>query len=156
MGFFKDMGWVEKIAFTISLPILTPIAVVMTAYEAVTGDDDNKSSRRNDDNREAEERARENARKEAEKREKKELALAKMKSWNSCIDAYVSDVAVRDVFKISSTSAKTITSEIDSFKVQIQEANFVTEYKAYSDAEKSIQELNKQIAAVDNVMRALN
>jgi hypothetical protein len=153
MGFFKDMGLGEKIAFSAFLPIIAPLAVVITAYEAVTGDDD-KSSRRNDDNLEAEERARENARKEARKREEKELALAKMKSWNSCIDAYVSDNAIKNSFKISGVSENNDISEIDSFKAQIQRDDFVTKYKVYLNAEKSIQKLNQQIAAVDNVMVA--
>jgi SOS-response transcriptional repressor LexA len=44
MGFFKDMGFFEKVAFVVSLPVLVPAAVVATTYEMLTEDDAEPSS----------------------------------------------------------------------------------------------------------------
>ena len=49
MGFFGDMGFWEKVAFVVALPVIAPIAVAGAAYEGVTGnkvfsDSDNSST----------------------------------------------------------------------------------------------------------------
>jgi hypothetical protein len=36
MGFFKDMGFFEKVAFCVCAPVLLPVAAAVTAYEAAT------------------------------------------------------------------------------------------------------------------------
>lgn len=52
MGFFSDMGFWEKVAFVVTLPVTAPAAVVATAYEEVTGNkvfsDTNSSNTENE------------------------------------------------------------------------------------------------------------
>jgi hypothetical protein len=40
MGFFSDMGFLEKMAFVICSPIIMPIAVASEVYDSVTRDDE--------------------------------------------------------------------------------------------------------------------
>ena len=61
MSFFSKMGFFEKVAFCVSLPILGPVAVVGAAYEGVTGkkvfsDSDSSSNHNEDEARELVER----------------------------------------------------------------------------------------------------
>jgi hypothetical protein len=124
----------------------TTVIITKKIYDNFSDNDDGY------DDDDTEEKAREKAKKIVKNKREKELALTKMKSWNSCIKAYISDVTIKKNFKISSTSAKTIKSKIRLFKTQIKKDNFVTEYEAYLEADNAIQELNKKIVAVDNVM----
>lgn len=52
MSFFGDMGFWEKVAFVVTLPVTAPAAVVAVAYEEVTGNkifsDSNNSNTENE------------------------------------------------------------------------------------------------------------
>lgn len=151
MGFFKDifgdMGLGEKIIITALSPILVPVATVAAAYDIVTGD--NNSSRHNDDNWESEERRqRENEYREAEAREKKALDEEKIRKWNSCIDGYLT-ADFKNYFQVQNIN------DIDSLKEKINSSNFPHSYKSYSNAQKSIDELNNKIHFIDEALKTL-
>jgi hypothetical protein len=131
-----------------ALPWLIGAAAVWVAkevYDHVT--EDNKSSSRDDDYAE-ERRQRERARQETEEREKKELAQIKIKQWNICIDAYLT-ADFKNQFQVQNVN------DIDSLKGKINSGNFPFSYKSYSDAQKSIDELNNQINFIDEALKSL-
>ena len=70
MGFFSDMGFWEKVAFVVTLPVTAPAAVVAAAYEEVTG---NKVfSDTNNSNTENEQEARERVERQAKEKRAEE------------------------------------------------------------------------------------
>lgn len=71
MGFFSDMPFWEKVAFVVALPVTAPAAIVVVAYEEVTGNKVFSDS--NNSNAENEQQARERVERQAkDKREKEE------------------------------------------------------------------------------------
>lgn len=126
------------------------IAVGKYAYDKFNEEDDRGPTLAEQrQQREAEERRqRERARQEAEEREKKELAQIKIKQWNICIDAYLT-ADFKNQFQVQNVN------DIDSLKGKINSGNFPFSYKSYSDAQKSIDELNNQINFIDEALKSL-
>jgi hypothetical protein len=142
---------VESVGRGIDKVVTTGIDIIGDVEDAVVGNSSKNSSYSYSYDDSAEKKAREEAKKRQKKEDEYQQAFSKLNSWNSFVDAYISDDCIRKNFKISNVSD---ISKIDSFLKQMYDYDFATRYKAYSDAEKSIQELNKQIAAVNNVMGA--
>ncbi|MBH2018568.1 MAG: hypothetical protein I8H91_03210 [Burkholderiales bacterium] len=77
MGFFSDMGFWEKVAFVVALPVIAPIAVAGAAYEGVTGnkvfsDSDNSST---ESEQEARERVEHQAKEKRAEEERKAIVF---------------------------------------------------------------------------------
>ena len=74
MGFFSNMGFLEKVAFIVTLPVTATAAVAVVAYEEVTG---NKVfSESNNSNTENEQEARERVERQAKEKRAEEERTA--------------------------------------------------------------------------------